>query len=139
MDAFRKLSKSFGLHPLVGFGMFAVDMMLFGAEAATFELSWPISVAVGAALTIPSILIQRHSFKDSWGASIGKGMLIGVLTAIPTPLPALVPLLGGTLGTIQMLGSGREKGMPPMIEGEVVDEGRNPRSGIEAEIMEEEA
>ena len=122
MDALKKLSRSLGLHPLVGFGMFAVDMMLFGAEAVTFELSWPISVAVGAALTIPSILIQRHSFKDSWGASIGKGMLIGVLTAIPTPLPALVPLLGGTLGTIQMLGSGKEKNAPPAIEAEIIED-----------------
>ncbi len=109
MDALKKISRSFGLHPLVGFGMFAVDMMLFGAETLTFELTWPISVAVGAALTIPSILIQRHSFQDSWGAAIGKGLLVGVLTAIPTPLPALIPLLGGTLGTIQMLGSGKEK------------------------------
>jgi len=126
MDALRKLSKSFGLHPLVGFGMFAVDMMLFGAEAVTFEFSWPISVAVGAALTIPSILIQRHSFKDSWGASIGKGMLIGVLTGIPTPLPALVPLLGGTLGTIQMLGSGKEKKALQAIEAEIVEDENNP-------------
>ncbi|MBT3336977.1 MAG: hypothetical protein HN855_05750 [Anaerolineae bacterium] len=120
MDALKKLSKSFGLHPLVGFGMFAVDMMLFGAETLTFELSWPISVAVGAALTIPSILIQRHSFKDNWGAAIGKGMLVGVLTGIPTPLPAIVPLLGGTLGTMQML-KGKEDA-PPMIEAEVVED-----------------
>ncbi|MBC8333782.1 MAG: hypothetical protein ISR59_12375 [Anaerolineales bacterium] len=126
MDALNKLSRSLGLHPLVGFGMVAVDMMLFGAEAATFELIWPISVAVGAALTIPSILIQRHSFKDSWGASIGKGMLVGVLTAIPTPLPALVPLLGGTLGTIQMLGSGKEKKALPPIEGEIVEDENTP-------------
>ncbi|MCF6277944.1 MAG: hypothetical protein L3J16_04245 [Anaerolineales bacterium] len=88
MNTFKKLSQSFGLHPLVGFGMFAVDVMLFGAEALTFELTWPISIAVGAALTIPSILIQRHSFKDGWGAAIGKGLLVGVLTATPAPLPS---------------------------------------------------
>lgn len=122
MDALKKLSQSFGLHPLVGFGMFAVDMMLFGAETLTFELIWPISIAVGAALTIPSILIQRHSYGDTWGASIGKGLLVGVLTAIPTPLPALVPLLGGALGTMQMLSSGREKDASPAIEAKVVEE-----------------
>ena len=115
--------------------MFAVDMMLFGTEALTFELSWPISVAVGAVLTFPSILIQRHSFNDSWGAAIGKGMLIGVLTAIPTPLPALIPLLGGTLGTIQMLGSGKEKDAPPAIEANVVEDGDMPV--IEGEVQEE--
>ncbi len=121
MDALKKLSRSMGLHPLVGFGMFAIDMMLFGAETITFELTWPISVAVGAALTVPSILIQRHSFKDDWGAAVGKGLLVGVLTGIPTALPALVPLLGGALGTMQMLGSGKEKDTPQIIDAETIE------------------
>ncbi len=120
MDALKKLSKSLGLHPLVGFGMFAVDMMLFGAETITFELTWPISIAVGAALTIPSILIQRHSFKDDWGAAIGKGLLVGLLTGIPTALPALVPLLGGALGTMKMLSGGKDDAR--VIEVEVIEE-----------------
>ena len=121
MDALKKLSRSMGLHPLVGFGMFAIDMMLFGAETITFELTLPISIAVGAALTIPSILIQRYSFNDSWGAAVGKGLLVGVLTGIPTPLPAIIPLLGGTLGTMQMLNSGKENDSPKVIEAEVVE------------------
>ena len=133
MDSLKKLSSSIGLHPLVGFGMFAIDMMLFGAETITFELTWPISVVVGAALTIPSILIQRHSFKDDWGAAIGKGLLVGVLTGIPTALPALVPLLGGALGTMQMLGSGKEKDVPQIIDAEVVEEKNFPVLGEEVE------
>ncbi len=120
LENMKKLSQSLGLHPLVGFGMFAVDMMLFGTEVLTFELTWPIAVAVGAALTIPSVLIQKHSFGDSWGAAIGKGTLIGVLTAIPTPLPAIVPLLGGALGTLQLL-KGKDE-VPKVIEAEVVNE-----------------
>ncbi len=124
MDSMKKFSQSFGLHPLVGFGMFAIDMMLFGSEVLTFELTWPISVLVGVALTLPSILIQHHSFKDDWGAAIGKGVLIGVLTAIPTPLPALVPLLGGAIGTMQMLGSGSEDADRKQLEaGEDIVEG----------------
>ena len=133
MDALKKISKSFGLHPLVGFGMFAIDMMLFGAETLTFELTWPISVGVGLALTIPSILIQRHSFKDEWGAAIGKGLIVGVLTGIPTPLPALVPLLGGALGTMQMLGAGKEEPRQ-IIDAEVVEEAP---PALEGEILEE--
>ena len=119
LNNLKKLSRSFGLHPLVGFGMFAVDMMLFGGEIITAELIWPFTVGVGAALTIPSILIQHHSFKDSWGAAIGKGLLVGVLTGIPTPLPALVPLLGGTIGTMQLLGEKEERAM---LEAEVIEE-----------------
>ena len=130
MDAIKKLSRSFGLHPLVGFGMFAIDMMLFDSEVLTFGLSWPISIGIGAALTVPSVLIQRYSFKDSWGAAVGKGLLVGILTAIPTPLPSLIPLLGGALGTVQMLGSGKDKAevkqletnKKEIIEGEYEDE-----------------
>jgi len=112
LENLKKLSQSFGLHPLVGFGMFAVDMMLFGTEALTFELSWPISVAIGAVLTLPSILIQKYSFRDDWGAATGKGLLVGVLTAIPTPLPAIVPLLGGALGAMQMLVRNDKEALP---------------------------
>ncbi len=111
----QKISRTFGLHPMVGFGMFAVDMMLFGAETLTFELTLPLSIGIGAALTLPSILIQHYSFKDEWGAAIGKGLLIGVLTAIPTSLPSMVPLLGGALGTVKLLKSDSDK-EPPRLE-----------------------
>ena len=117
LENLKKLSRSFGLHPLVGFGMFAIDMMLFGGEVLTAELIWPITVGVGAALTIPSVLIQRHSFGDSWGSALGKGMLVGVLTGIPTPLPALVPLMGGAIGTMQMIGDKEKAAM--VIEADV--------------------
>ncbi len=130
MNALKKLSPALGLHPLVGFGMFAVDMMLFGEEMLTIGLTLPISAAVGAALTIPSILIQKYSYGDNWGAAIGKGLLIGVLTAIPTPLPAAIPLLGGAIGTMQML---NEKEARNIIDGEVMEE----RPKLEGDIEEE--
>lgn len=131
MNNLKKFSQSFGLHPLVGFGMFAVDMMLFGSEMLTFELTLPISIAIGAALTVPSILIQHYSFDDSWGAAIGKGLLVGVLTGIPTPLPSIIPLLGGTLGAMQMLRGKDDE--PPMLEGEIVEEQRAPEGEIKKE------
>lgn len=119
LENLKKLSQSLGLHPLVGFGMFAVDMMLFDSEVLTFGLSWPVSIAIGAALTLPSVLIQKHSFGDDWGAATGKGLLIGVLTAIPTPLPAIIPLLGGALGTMQILNSKKDE--PKVIEAQVIE------------------
>ena len=131
LENLKKLSKSLGLHPLVGFGMFAVDMMLFDGEMLSWGLSVPISVVVGLALIAPMALIQKNSFGDTPGAAWGKGMLIGVLTAIPTPLPAIVPLLGGALGTMQMLGGKDEE--PKMIEGEVVEK----RPVLEASAEEE--
>lgn len=103
MKPLTSFCQTFGLHPFVGFGMFTVDWMLFGGEAATLGVSWVISVPVGLALTIPSILLQKHSFGDSWGTAIGKGMMVGILTAIPLPLPSLVTFTGGALGVGKLM------------------------------------
>jgi hypothetical protein len=92
-----------GLHPLVGFGMFAIDWMLFGAEGITLGAGWVISIAIAIALTIPTVLIQRYGFKDEWGLAIGKGLLIGCVTAIPTALPSGIPFIGGAIGTVALL------------------------------------
>lgn len=100
----NKLARIFGLHPLVGFGMFAIDWMLFAGEGATLGASLLVSIPVGLLLGIASILIQRHSFRDNWGAAIGKGLIVGTLTAIPTALPSIIPLAGGIIGTLAMLG-----------------------------------
>ena len=108
MNALKKFSQYFGLHPLVGFGMFATDLMMFGVEAGTFQIGWLVTAPLAAFLTIPCILIQKFSYKDDWGSAIGKGMLVGVLTAIPTALPAAIPFVGGVLGTLNVLSSNDE-------------------------------
>lgn len=103
--------KMMGIHPLVGFGMFAIDWMLFAAEGATLGVGWPISIGVAIVLTIPCILIQKNGFQDGWGLAIGKGLLIGILTAIPTALPSFIPLSGGAMGTAVLLfGDGSVQG-----------------------------
>lgn len=93
-----------GLHPFVGFGVFAIDWMLFAGEGATFMVSWTISIGVAIVLSLGSVLIQKRGFKDDWGLAIGKGLIIGILTAIPTALPSIVPLIGGSLGAVALLG-----------------------------------
>jgi hypothetical protein len=97
-----------GLHPLVGFGMFVVDWMLF-ASGGALGGSWGISIGVAIALTIPSVLIQRYGFKEEWGLAIGKGILIGCITAIPTGLPSVVPFVGGALGTVALSSKSRSR------------------------------
>ncbi len=103
MNALRTFCQTYGLHPLVGFGMFAIDWMLFGEEAATLGVGWAISIPVALVLTIGCTLIQKYEYKDEWGAAIGKSLLIGLLTAIPTAIPSIVALGGGVIGTIKML------------------------------------
>ncbi len=103
MNKFFQFCQMAGLHPLVGFGMFAVDIMLFGPESFSLGVSWSISIAVAIALTIPCVLIQKYGMREQWGLAIGKGALVGILTAIPTPLPSIITFVGGALGTVALL------------------------------------
>jgi hypothetical protein len=96
MRAVRQL----GLHPLVAFAMVCVDVMLTAADLATLAT---VSIAVAAALTVPCVLLQRYAYRDGWGAAVGKGLIVGILTAIPTPLPAVVTGAGGVLGLVGLL------------------------------------
>ena len=97
----ERLAHAVGLHPLVAFGMFACDWMLFGGEASSGGIGLAITIPVALALTLPCILIHRYSFKDGWGAAIGKGLLVGVLTAIPLPLGSPATLAGGVIGLLR--------------------------------------
>lgn len=94
----NRIIQTFEIHPFVALGMICVDMMLFAPDAT--GIGWLISCIVSAALTIPCILIQKYAYHDNWGTAIGKGMIIGILTAIPTPLPAAITTTGGVLGTV---------------------------------------
>ncbi len=107
------VAQALGLHPLVAFGMFACDWMLFGGEAGSAGVGLAITIPIALALTIPSILVQRYSFKDGWGAAIGKGLLVGVLTAIPMPIGSPITFAGGVLGLLRP----RAKALPPAARG----------------------
>lgn len=107
------VAQALGLHPLVAFGMFACDWMLFGGEAGSAGVGLAITIPIALALVIPSILVQRYSFKDGWGAAIGKGLLVGVLTAIPMPIGSPVTFAGGVLGLLRP----RAKALPPAARG----------------------
>lgn len=102
-EKLSSLCQFLGLHPLVGFGMFAIDWMMFGGNVASGGLGMVITVPVAIALSVPCTLIQRFSYDDEWGAALGKGLMVGVLTAVPSPLPSVLPLASGALGTAKML------------------------------------
>ncbi|HMY17771.1 MAG TPA: hypothetical protein PKA58_15715 [Polyangium sp.] len=101
--------RQLGLHPLVAFAMIVVDLMLIAADLATVAT---VSVAVALILTIPCILLQRYAYKDEWGVAVGKGMIVGILTAIPTPLPSIVTGVGGVAGAIGMFA---DRKTPPQL------------------------
>lgn len=100
-----RLLRQLGFHPLVAFAMICVDVMLTAADLATAAT---VSVAVALILTIPCILLQHYAYKDSWGVAVGKGMIVGILTAIPTPLPSVITGAGGVLGAVGLLTERKE-------------------------------
>ena len=109
------MQRLFGLHPAAAAGVIAVDVMLFGATAATLGVGWAASVPVGAALGVATALIQaRGSPRDDPGLAVGKGILVGLLTAIPTPLPSVLVFGAGVAGTRSWLAARRrgELGRP---------------------------
>jgi hypothetical protein len=103
MGGFQKFCSVVGFHPLVGFGMFAIDWMLFGGTMATAGAGWCVAAPVALLLGIPSALLQRYSFGDNWGVALAKGAMIGLVTAIPTALPSVVSLAGGSLGAASLM------------------------------------
>ena len=104
MSSLRSVCQAVGLHPLVGFGFFAVDVMLFGEEAARAGIGWAASTPVAFVLGIAAVFIQRYSFHDEWCAAFGKALLVALLTAIPTALPgSIFSLTGGNIGATKIL------------------------------------
>jgi len=85
--------------------MVVVDVMLTAADLITAAT---VSIAVAIILTVPCILLQKYAYKDEWGVAIGKGLIVGILTAIPTPLPAIVTGAGGIAGAIGLLSEPKE-------------------------------
>jgi hypothetical protein len=85
--------------------MIVIDIMLVAADLATAAT---VSVVVGLLLTIPCVLLQRYAYKDEWGVAVGKGFIVGILTAIPTPLPSIMTGIGGIAGAIGLLSEKKE-------------------------------
>lgn len=118
-----RVLQKFGIHPLVAFTMVCIDTMLFlptevmataGApitEGFTLVVSELILVLIAIFLTIPAVLLQKYHYKDCWGVALGKGFIVGLLTAIPTPLPSLMTGALGVIGATKMLSS--KSKLPP--------------------------
>ncbi|NKQ37515.1 MAG: hypothetical protein HF973_18115 [Chloroflexi bacterium] len=102
-NAIAEASQTFGLHPIVALMMTVVDFMLFSGTIVTAGTGWVVTVPIAIAFSIPCILLQKYNFEDNWGTAIGKGLLVGILTAIPTPLPSIFSIGGGVLGTKKLL------------------------------------
>ncbi len=113
------------VHPLAALTTLVLDNV-FGV----FEIVDPFaliltSVSVGILGTVTTTLVQRYLAKDGWGASIAKGLVMGVLAGVPFQVTGTaigIPLLAWA-GLHELIKLPQSKGQPPQLppSDEIVD------------------
>jgi hypothetical protein len=100
----KSLDQIFGIDPRVAFLAFVVDLMLFGAAAATMGITLPLliplAVAAGVVLGRITYKAQMNWYGDDHDSAMIKAGIIGLLTAIPVGIPAIVWVPSGLLGVL---------------------------------------
>ena len=84
------------IHPLAALATLVLDGVF-----SVFEVLDPLllvftSVGVGILGFTATTMVQRHLAKDSWGAAIAKGLVMGIVAGVPYPVAGTVvgvPLL----------------------------------------------
>ena len=84
------------VHPLAALATIVLDNV-FGVIELVDPLTIILtSLTVGVIGTVTTMLVQRYLAKDSWGASIAKGLVMGIVAGVPfqvTGTAVGIPLL----------------------------------------------
>src|SRR5512140_952622 len=71
------------IHPLAALTTLVLDNV-FGVVEIVDPLALVLtSISVGLVGGVTTMLVQRYLSKDSWGASIAKGLVMGVIAGVP--------------------------------------------------------
>jgi hypothetical protein len=114
------------IHPLAALATIVLDNV-FGV----FELVDPLaivltSVGVGVVGAVTTTFVQRYLAKDSWGASVAKGLVMGIFAGVPfqvTGTAVGIPLLAWA-GLHELIKLPSPKGKPeqlPTASDEIVE------------------
>jgi hypothetical protein len=114
------------VHPLAALATVVLDNV-FGV----FEIVDPFAliltaVSVGVVGTVTTMFVQRYLAKDSWGASIAKGLVMGIIAGVPFQVTGTligVPLLAwaGLHELIKLPAPKAKPNLPPAAGDEIVD------------------
>jgi len=94
------------VHPLSAFATIILDWLWTIFEVpltisiAGLPAILPISAGVGALCWLAVTLVQKFVSHDSWGASVSKGLVMGIAAGVP------YPLTGSALGAPLLIWSG---------------------------------
>lgn len=84
------------IHPLAALATIVLDN-IFGWIELVDPLALALtSISVGVVGFLTTMFVQRYLAKDSWGASVAKGLVMGVLAGVPYQVTGTaigVPLL----------------------------------------------
>jgi hypothetical protein len=84
------------IHPLAALATIVLDNV-FGVVELVDPLAIIFtSLGVGMLGTVTTMLVQRYLAKDSWGASVAKGLVMGIIAGVPfqvTGTAVGIPLL----------------------------------------------
>jgi rRNA maturation protein Nop10 len=100
----KAFDQIFGIDPRIAFLAFVVDLMLFGAAAATMGIDLPVliplAIAAGVVLGRITYKAQMKWYGDDHDSATIKAGIVGLLTAIPVGIPAIVWVPSGLLGLL---------------------------------------
>jgi hypothetical protein len=103
--ASRGFGQTWGLHPGMTLLTLVVNVMLFGADAASLGAFFPVSLAAACVLGFITYHAQMRWYGDDSENARIKAVILAFLTAIPTPLPAFLYLPAGVVGFVHSLRS----------------------------------
>jgi hypothetical protein len=121
----RRLIPPAPIHPLAALATLVLDNV-FGV----FELVDPMallltSISVGTLGTVTTMLVQHYLAKDSWGVSVAKGLVMGIIAGVPFQVTGTaigIPLLAWA-GLHEWVKFPASKGKPEQLPAsdEIVD------------------
>jgi hypothetical protein len=106
------------VHPLTALATIALDSIFGIIEIFDPLLLLLTSLTVGFVGFITSTMVQRFIAKEDWGASIAKGLLMGILAGVP------YPVTGTAIGLPLLAWAGMHQWikLPPRSERTVLEE-----------------
>lgn len=85
------------IHPLAAISTLVLDNIFGVVEIIDPVALILTSVSVGMVGAVTTMFVQRYLSKDSWGASVAKGLVMGILAGVPYQVAGTavgIPLLG---------------------------------------------
>ena len=74
------------IHPLAAFATLALDGVLEPFEILTAPARFYLHQLLASWGFPATTMVQRYLAKDEWGASIAKGLVMGIVAGVPYPI-----------------------------------------------------